>query len=60
MKILRVCLSDAGKLPEILVGCSIEITHRRGNFRTATVLDVIERQEDFVLVRDSGKPSGAI
>ena len=31
MRILRVCLSDTGKLPEILVGCSIEITPRRGN-----------------------------
>ena len=31
MKILRVCLSDTGKLPEILVWCSIEIKPRWGN-----------------------------
>ena len=54
MKTLRVCLSDTGKLPEILVGCSNEITSWRGNFRTATVLEVIEHREDFVQVRDSG------
>ena len=55
MKILRVCLRDTGKLPEILVGCSIKVTSRRGYFKTATVLEVIERREDFVQVRDSGK-----
>ena len=55
MRILRVCLSDTGKLPEILVGNSIEITSRRRNFKTATVLEVIERREVFVQVRDSGK-----
>ena len=54
-KILRLYLSDTGKLPEILVGYSIEITPRRGNFKTATVLEVIERTETHVLVRDSGK-----
>ena len=47
-KILRLYLSDTGKLPEILVGYSIEITPRRGNFKTATVLKVIEHREDFV------------
>ena len=31
MEILGVCRSVTGKLPEILVGCSIEITPRRGN-----------------------------
>ncbi len=31
MKLLRVSLSDTGKLPEILVGYSIEITPRWGN-----------------------------
>ncbi len=55
MKILRVYMSDTGKLPEILVGCSIEITPRRVNFRTATVLEVIEHREDFVQVRDDLK-----
>ena len=29
--------SDIGKLSEILVGCSIQITSRRGNFTAATV-----------------------
>lgn len=48
MEVFRVCLSDIGKLPETLVGCSIEITPRRGNFKTATVLEIIERREDFV------------
>ncbi len=55
MEILGACLSDTGKLPEILVGRSIEITPRRGNCRTATVLEVIERLEDFVQASDSGK-----
>ena len=55
MKIFRVCLSDTGKLPEILVRCSIEITSRRGIFKTVTALEVIERREDFVQVRDSVK-----
>ncbi len=55
MEILCVCLSDTGKLPEILAGNSIEIMPRRRNFKTATVLEVIERREDFVQVRHSGK-----
>ena len=53
-------LGDTGKLPKNLVGCSIEITTRRGDSWTATVLEIVERREDFALVRDSGKPSGAI
>ncbi len=48
-------VGDAGKLPEGLAGCSIEITPRRGDSWTATVTEVIERREDFILVRDSGK-----
>ncbi len=55
MRILHVWRSDIGKLPEILVGCSIEITSRRGNFKTATVLEVIELREDFAQNCDSGK-----
>ena len=31
MEIFRVCLSDTGKLPEMLVGCSFEIMPQRGN-----------------------------
>ena len=49
-------LGDTGKLPENLVGRSIQITTRRGDSWTTTVLEVIERREDFALVRDSGKP----
>ena len=55
MRIRRVWRSDIGKLPEILVGCSIEIPSQRGNFKTATVLEVIELREDFVQVRNSAK-----
>ena len=55
MEILRVCLSDTGRLPEILVRCSIEITPRRGNFKTATIVEVVERTAEYVLVRDTGK-----
>lgn len=55
MRILRVWRSDIGKLPEILVGCSIEITPRWGNFKTATMLEVIELREDFAQILDSGK-----
>ena len=49
-------LGDTGKLPENLVGRSIQITTRRGDSWTTTVLELIERREDFALVRDSGKP----
>ena len=55
MRVFRVWRSDLGKLPEILIGCSIEITSRRGNFKTVTVSEVIEHREDFVQVPDSGK-----
>ena len=49
-------LGDTRKLPADLVGRAIEITTRRGDSWTTTVLEVIERREDFALVRDSGKP----
>lgn len=50
---------DTRKLPDGLVGCSIEITTRRGDSWIATVVEVIQHEADFVLVRDSGKPSDA-
>lgn len=48
---------DTRALPEDLVGQVIQIeTQTDGSFET-TVVEVLERREDFVLVRDSGKPS---
>ena len=47
------------KLPDDLVGCSIEITTRSGDSWIATVVEVIQHREDFILVQDSGKPSPA-
>ena len=52
-------LGDTGKLPENLVGRSIQITTRRGDSWTTIVLELIERRENFALVRDSGKPDSA-
>lgn len=46
---------NAGKLPENLAGCSIEIMPRRGDAWTGTVFQVIDHRKDLVLVRDSGK-----
>ncbi len=55
MKIFRVCLSATGKLPEILVGCSIEFTSRRGDSWIATEVEVFQHDADSILFRDSGK-----
>ena len=52
-------LGDTRKLPVDLVGCSIQITTRQGETWIATVIEIIERRDDFVLVRDSGKPDSA-
>ena len=49
---------DTRKLPDGLVGCSIEIKTRAG-ILIRTIVEVLEWTEDFVLVRDSGKPSSA-
>ena len=46
---------DPRKLPDDLVGCSIEITTRRGDSWIATVVEVVQHEADYVLVRDSGK-----
>ena len=43
------------KLPGKLLGRSIQITTRKGDSWISTIVEVIERREDFVLVRDSGK-----
>ena len=50
---------DTRKLPDDLVGCSIEITTRAGESWITTVVEVLEWTADFVLVRDSGKPDPA-
>ena len=55
MKILRFCLSDTGKLPEILVGCSIEIKTKGRGSLIRTVVEILHRDTDYVLVRDSDK-----
>lgn len=50
---------DTRALPADLVGQVIQIdTQTDGSFET-TVVEVLERREDFVLVRDSGKPTPA-
>ena len=51
--------SVPGKLPADLEGATIEIKTRKGDILTRTVVEVIERTADYVLVRDSGKPSSA-
>ena len=43
-------------LPADLVGRPILVTTREGESWTATVLEIIRRDENFVLVRHSGKP----
>ena len=48
-------MGDTRKLPDDLVGCSIEVTTRHGDSWIATVVEVIQHEADYVLVRDSGK-----
>ena len=50
---------DTRKLPDDLVGCSIEITTQGGDSWITSVVEVLEWTANFVLVRDSGKPSSA-
>ena len=50
-------LGDTGKLPEHLVGGSIQITTRGQESWTATVVEVVQRRADFALLRDSGQPN---
>ena len=42
-------------LPDDLVGCSIEVTTKGGDSWTTTVVEVLQWEEDFVVIRDSGK-----
>ena len=49
-------MGDTRKLPENLVGCSIQITTRSKETWIATVVEVLELRADFALVCDSGKP----
>ena len=51
--------SVPGKLPADLEGATIEIKTRKGDILIRTVVEVVERTADYVLVRDSGKPSPA-
>ena len=44
-------MGNSGDLPR----GSIDVVIRRGNSPIATVVEVLERRADFVLVRDSGK-----
>ena len=46
------------KLPDDLKGSTIEIK-TRGGILIRTIVEVLEWTEDFVVVRDSGKPSSA-
>ena len=48
--------SVPGKLPADLEGATIEIKTRKGDILIRTVVEVVERTADYVLVRDSGKP----
>ena len=50
---------DTRKLPDDLVGCAIEVTIQGGTTGITHVVEVLEWTADFVLVRDSGKPSPA-
>ena len=47
------------ELPADLEGATIEIKTRGGDALIRTVVKVLERRKDFVLVRDSGKPPSA-
>ena len=50
---------DTRKHPDDLVGCAIEVTTQGGKTGITHVVEVLEWTADFVLVRDSGKPSSA-
>ena len=50
---------DTRKLPDDLLGCAIEVTTQGGTTGITHVVEVLEWTADFVLVRDSGKPSPA-
>ena len=48
-------VGNVGSLPADLVGRQIRIVPSQGSPWTATVLEVLERSSDRVLVRDSGR-----
>ena len=50
---------DTRKLPDDLVGCAIEVTTQGGKTGITHIVEVLEWTAEFVLVRDSGKPSPA-
>ena len=50
---------NARTLPDDLVDQIIEVTTKGGNSWTSTVVEVLQWEEDFVVVRDSGRPSDA-
>ena len=52
-------MGDTRKLPDDLVGCSIEVTTQKGGTWVTRVVEVLEWTPEFVLVRDAGKPSTA-
>ena len=47
---------DTRALPDDLVGRVIEVTTKGGDSGTTTVVEVLQWEEDFVVVCDSGKP----
>ena len=50
---------DTSTLPDELVGCRITVKPRNGDPWTATVTEVLERDNRYVIVRTSGKPDHA-
>ena len=47
---------DTRVLPDDLVGCAIQVTTKSGDSWTTTVVKVLHWDDEYVLVRDSGKP----
>ena len=45
---------DTTRLPVELVGCRIEVKTKAGDRHVTTILEVVQREDDFVKVRDSG------
>jgi len=50
---------DTSKLPDELVGCRITVKPRNGDPWTATVTEVLERDNRYVIVRTSARPNHA-
>ena len=50
---------DTSTLPDELVGCRITVKPLNGDPWTATVTEVLERDNRYVIVRTSGKPDHA-